>query len=130
MKSKLLLISLLVFGSLTATAASWHKYDVSGVSESFVDLASIRTDGEVTSYRVLTNFTQFSAPIASVIFELEMRCSKRDSRFIKTTSYAQPFGAGHVVAIATPKSIGFDPTKFFPIDHGAVSQYPIVCRSR
>lgn len=130
MISRVIVAAVLALCTAASYAASWHKYDVSGVSESFVDLASIRTDGEVTSYRVLTNFTQLSAPIASVIFELEMRCLKRDSRFIKTTSYAQTFGAGQVVAVATPKSIGFDPTKFFPIDHGALSQYPIVCRSR
>jgi hypothetical protein len=109
---------------------NWAKYEEDATADSYIDLASIRLMGNVTSYRAVVNFRQRATPTLSTVTQYEIKCAAREARFMKAVNFTEHFGAGRVVGTITPAMVGLDGSKFYPVEYGVALQYKLVCQQK
>lgn len=115
--------------SLTDSKKKWMPYYEDNVSESYLDVTSIQTVGEIRRYRTVLNFRQRLTQVMSVISYHEMHCEAQKLRWTKSASYAQPFGLGQIVSTTTPRDFDMDPEIFSPLKNEVLKeQYNVVCK--
>jgi hypothetical protein len=95
MKKSLIYVLFSMFTSLNANAADWKVVDsIGGDGELLVDSESIKKKGEVTSLVFMQSYAKYSFGMQSMGYEIEINCTKKQSRTLNVYTYKGPRGEG------------------------------------
>lgn len=122
------LIACVLISSKLHAAERWVSFRSTGPMDAYIDAGSIRVTNGIISYRVLMNPQRNSlSRVESIVFWNEIICGKKLARFVRSTSFSEPYGQGKVVSEVSAAKFGGDIGKFLPIESGVEDQFQAVC---
>ena len=119
-----------LWSSVTPAIERWNLYESSNVSISYIDMQSIRTRGDITSYQALLNFREgvSSSAMLSGINYFEMKCKTREVRYILGDSFSDLYGNGRKIGTLTAEMLGPNSMGFKPVSGVHEKHFSLVCK--